>query len=496
MSETTEAGTLGYAPTVVVGPDLAKQPNPEQAKYAKLWQMPQYREVSPGEQWATQFLQIARPEHDADAIDFGCGTGRGGLSLALFGSMRVTMLDFAENCLDSDIVDICNAQPTRLKFQQQDLTKPVPVTAAYGFCCDVMEHIPTEDVLKVLQNILGSANRVFFGISTVDDAMGALIGERLHLTVQPMEWWIAQLESAGAVIHWAQAIDGACGIYCSSWLKLSDIDIVGRTNVEVEEINQQTRTNILAGWQQATPFETQAREVVLLAGGPSMLANVDLIKSLRAEGCALVTTNGAYAWAIEQGMVPSAQVVLDARAFNARFTSPQVETCRYLIASQVHPSTLKGLPHDRTYLWHSGISQANEQLVRERYGIYYPVPGGSTVVLRALPLLRMLGFKKFHIFGFDSCSLNGSHHSYPQLENDDEVEVPITCAGRTFSCTGWQVSQANEFQDIVKFLGDEVELNVVGDGLIAWMIKTGAGMASTDPGASGAQNERIAHFSN
>lgn len=478
--EVQQAGTTGHPPSVVVGPDLAKQQplNPEQAKYAKLWQLDEYRQVSPGEQWAMQFLQIARPEHDADVIDFGCGTGRGGISLALFGSMRVTMLDFTENCLDGYVADACVSQPTRIKFRQHDLTQPVPESAAYGFCCDVLEHIPTIDVPVVLKNILGSANQVFFGISTVDDVMGALIGEHLHLTIQPMSWWVEQLKVAGAVVHWTQEVDGACGIYCSSWLSLSDIDIVGRTNVVVEEINEQTKTNILAGWQQASPFETQDREIVLLAGGPSMKDNLERIKSLRADGCALVTTNGAYGWAIEQGLVPSAQIVLDARAFNARFVQPQVETCQYLIASQAHPATLEGLPHERTYLWHSGISDDNEALVRQRYGLFYPVPGGSTVVLRALPLLRMLGFTKFHIFGFDSCVFDGLHHSYEQLENDAEVVVPVTCAGRTFSCTGWQVSQANEFRDIVKFMGDEIELDVVGDGLIAWMIKTGAGMAA------------------
>jgi hypothetical protein len=43
-----------------------------------------------------------------------------------------------------------------------------------------------------------------------------------------------------------------------------------------------------------------------------------------------------------------------------------------------------------------------------------------------------------------------------------------------FSCTPWMLSQAQEFRGLVGFLGDEVELAVHGDGLIAHMIKTGA----------------------
>jgi hypothetical protein len=39
------------------------------------------------------------------------------------------------------------------------------------------------------------------------------------------------------------------------------------------------------------------------------------------------------------------------------------------------------------------------------------------------------------------------------------------------------ISQASEFRDLVRLLGDEVELAVYGDGLIAHMIKHGADLA-------------------
>lgn len=476
---TNQAGTTGYAPGVLVQPYTPKpELNPERAKYDKLWQHEAYRTVSPGEQWATLFLEHARPEANADAIDFGCGTGRGGLALALFGAMRVKMLDFTANCLDEHVAEACISQPARIGFDVQDLTKPIPQSAAYGYCCDVMEHIPTDDVPTVLRNILSSANQVFFGISTVDDVMGALIGETLHLTVKPMAWWVEQIREAGAKVHWTKELDGACAIYCSIWRDANDVVSCGVINVAEEVIDAQTKANIDADWMQLSPFETQPREIVLLAGGPSMLDHIEQIKALRADGCALVTMNGAYAWAIEQGMSPSAQIVLDARPFNARFVSPVTDTCRYLIASQCHPSTLEGLPKDRTYLWHSGISDENEARALEKHGMFYPVPGGSTVVLRALPLLRILGYKRFHIFGFDSCVRDdGTHHAYVQTENDNQPLLPVTCGGRTFKCAPWMVSQASEFRDIVAFLGNEVELNIVGDGLIAHMVQTGADLS-------------------
>jgi len=445
-------------------------------KYQKLWAGQRYRQASPGEQLALTFLEQAQPEKDAEVIDFGCGTGRGALALALFGGMRVKMLDFTSNCLDPEVAAACESQPTRISFKQHDLTKTIEESAAYGYCCDVMEHIPTVDVPFVLLNILGSAHHVFFNISTVPDRMGADIGEELHLTVKPTSWWLERLKEAGAVVHWSQTQPESCLVYCSAWKDAADLVKTGVINVSEDIINEQVRQNIEAGWVQASPFDRQDREIILLAGGPSMRTQVDKIKELRESGCALVTVNGAYGWALEQGLHPSAQIVLDAREFNARFTQPIHETCRYLIASQCHPSTLKDLPKERTYLWHSGLNEANEKLIAERGLPYFPIPGGSTVVLRALPLLRMLGYARMHLFGFDSCVAEDAHHAYPQAENDKQTAIPVACGGRVFQCVPWQVSQASEFRDLVKFMGDEIELAVYGDGLIAHMLQTGADM--------------------
>ena len=119
--------------------------------------------------------------------------------------------------------------------------------------------------------------------------------------------------------------------------------------------------------------------------------------------------------------------------------------------------------------------------MREATGHFFPIPGGSTIVLRSIALLRMLGYWRLHFFGFDSCVMpDGAHHAYAQPENDNEVLIPVTCGGRTFECTPWMLSQASEFRDVVKFLGDEVELAVYGDGLIANMIATGASLSTKE----------------
>jgi hypothetical protein len=168
----------------------------EKSKYHLLWSTQFYREFSPGEEAADRFLDLMKP--DGLIIDFGCGTGRGGLKLTEAGH-AVHLLDFAENCRDPAAL--------KLPFTECDLTQPIPLSAPYGFCCDVMEHIPTDDLEKVITNIMTSAETVFFQISTVPDQCGALIGQSLHLTVKPHDWWLGLFTYLGFSVSWSECAD-------------------------------------------------------------------------------------------------------------------------------------------------------------------------------------------------------------------------------------------------------------------------------------------------
>lgn len=471
---TAEASLAGYAPVVTVGPAVMT----EQQKYERMWKHPQYRAVAPGEHIAEQFIKIAKPGQGAEVIDFGSGTGRGALMLAVLGNLRVHMTDFAANCLDEDVRHMLTTQPQALSFQQHDLTKSLGRHAPYGFCTDVMEHIPPEQVDGVLTNILQAAQHVFFQIACNDDVCGALIGAPLHLSVHDHAWWLRKLQDSGAVVHWSEDCGTHCCFYVTGWMVGEEFQKQGRLNVEEQQILDNVRANLTGGWNEASPHVTNDLEVMILAGGPS-LANHELdIHRLRKAGAKLVTLNGTYNWALDHGLKPSAQVVLDARAFNKRFVSPQIDACAYLISSQCHPEVLEGLPKDRTWLWHTTMESIREEVNGARK-TWWGVPGGSTVMLRAIPLLRMLGYKKFHLFGFDSCLQGDAHHAYSQPENNDSPVIAVTCGERVFHCHPWMCQQAQQFQELIKFLGDELDLEVYGDGLIAHMLNTGARLADS-----------------
>jgi len=467
---------IGSPPIVTVTPS-----NPEAAKYKRMWEFPEYRKVAPGEELAVAFLAQAKPPAGAHVIDFGAGTGRGAMMLALLGHCKVTMVDFAANCLDPEVRQALTTQADYLQFVKADLEQPIALRARYGYCTDVMEHIPPEKVSRVLSNIMLSAQHVFFGIALTEDHCGALIGEPLHLTVRPAQWWLDELTALGALVQWSEATEDRLLVYVTAWMTGRQVAETGVVNTEMAIWRANVIHNLQQGWQQVSPHPTTTAECLILGGGPTLNTFTDEIHERRAAGAKLITMNGTYNWALEHGLTPSATVIADARAFNARFTHPVVDGCKYLIGSHCDPSVLEGLPKDRTFLWHMNPAELHEAFRTYLPGGYYPIPGGSTVLLRTLPLLRMLGYAQFHLYGCDSCLLDDRHHAYPQPENNGGIVIPVVvtapnAGNRVFHCAAWMISQAEEFLQIIRQMGDAFELEIHGEGLLAELLTTAATM--------------------
>lgn len=153
----------------------------EAEKYRQIWNVPGYRVYSPGEQLVNEAFGLL--DMKGKVIDFGCGSGRA-LKAFQEKGLEVLGVDIAVNCLNPDInVPLCISPLWSLPDIKGD----------FGFCTDVMEHIPPEYVDDVLRGIKKSVSKVYFQIATIPDGFGDLIGERLHLTVKPTKWWLETL---------------------------------------------------------------------------------------------------------------------------------------------------------------------------------------------------------------------------------------------------------------------------------------------------------------
>jgi hypothetical protein len=250
-------------------------------------------------------------------------------------------------------------------------------------------------------------------------------------------------------------------------------EIVCEVNEDKDKIRENIKANVKLGLTQVKPYETQMGKTISLIGGGASLNDDKVYAHLLdtyLRGIKVVTVNGAYKWCLDRDIKPSAQIVLDSREFNNRFVDPIIDKCKYLISSQCHPSMFEKLKGKEVHIWHCA-GDDNFDLLKEVYGDdYFPVMGGSTVTSRAIHLLRMLGFPKLEIYGFDSCIME-HHHAYEQSENDDEAVLNIMVSGKEFKCTAAHYHQAKEFVDMISKTGEHYDLAVHGDGLISHIIK-------------------------
>jgi hypothetical protein len=491
----------------------------EELKYLKCWSVDDYRKVSPGERCVDMLISTLeditpgiKKEHTV--IDFGCGTGRAGRAIWEKTGMNTILMDFAGNCLDDDVRELCeDPEKDTINFVEHDITKPQARAAEIGFCTDVMEHLPPKEIDAALSTILTACDLVFFQIDTIHDYFGDHpdIQEDLHLTVWNYNQWLKKFADHGIVIHRSMELPTKVIFFVSGYEGFAYNKVQMNTSADI--VFQNIKTNLSyakeAGIPQIQPCEEQPdQKVVVLGGGPSLNDFVDEIKEHKANGAKIVTTNGTYNWAKEHDLWPVTQFMLDARPFNKRFVEPVDERNIYVMCTQIEPRILKELPPERTWLFQSNLDVTSvdicNELVGNMYEDWFPVCGGSTIMLRALPALFMLGFRDVEVYGFDSCflgrplkenetiddldELNTQHHAYRQEENDVQAKgikkqvAALVVADKRFVVSGWMLCQAKEFIEFRRRLLSGMELKVHGDGLIAHCLANNLDAIDDDDG--------------
>lgn len=262
---------------------------------------------------------------------------------------------------------------------------------------------------------------------------------------------------------------------------------VMKLNVEPRVIVENITKNIRRHLPQHAPHEEQAKHVALVGGGWSLNdpETYEELRQLYFEKVPLVALNGAANWLMERNLRPSMHIIMDARASNLPFLRINVPGCKYFLASQCDPSLFDAAEGRDVHIFHVISSDGEEE--REVLNKFYmkrwhQVPGAGTIGIVAILLLRMLGFKFQHIFGVDSCYApdNETHHAYDQAMNDGEGSAYFFCAGRRFRCSAWQASQVYTFQSVIKHHGHLLNLEIHGDGLLAYIVKTGAALVEDE----------------
>jgi hypothetical protein len=257
----------------------------------------------------------------------------------------------------------------------------------------------------------------------------------------------------------------------------------GVMNTSDDTLLEHIKSAVRRGHPQMRTWPARGDRICLVGSGPSLKDTEEELRQLVWEGAQVVTLNGAYQWCIDHGIQPKTQIVMDARASNARFVDPDVSGCRYVLASQCHPKTwdaVDGRPD--VWMWHAVVRK--DDAITEFLDAYYlkqwfGIGGGTSVATRALTMLRMAGYLRFDLFGIDCCWMGSSHHAIEQPENAKDQRIAVEVGAndrpetmRTFHAAPWHIKQFEDFCTVLKLNGQHFHLNIHGDGMLAYLLRT------------------------
>lgn len=280
---------------------------------------------------------------------------------------------------------------------------------------------------------------------------------------------------------------------------LDGIELAGAVNTPDELIIENINHSIRLGHPQVRPQNCQQDNVLLVGGGPSLESTKQELIDLYFQGSKIFALNGGYQWCIDNNLRPSAVIMVDARPNNAYFLKTAIPQCRYLIASQCHASTWAMVGgRDNVWIWHAldGEESIFKGLLDEYYfGHWTGIPGGTTVAMRSLVLLRMLGFNRIDMFGVDSCCLGDKHHAFPQEQNNKDTIFSYIAfptghpeRARKFMVTNWMLKQLEDFLQLIKVAGNQFLLTVHGNGLLAFALQEAANLEGVINGSTSMEN--------
>lgn len=161
-----------------------------------MYTMIYYGRSSPG----MPVYHLIKPHLGGKITDVGCGSGIL-LDKIKEDGFDVTGIDIASNCYKGRGRTVNKNLITIKDIRTDKLDKCDTVV-----CIDVMEHIPTKDVDKTIEN-LKIANKYIFQIALFPEKSGTIfIGEKLHLTIESKQWWIDKFVEHGFKVLKKQGI--------------------------------------------------------------------------------------------------------------------------------------------------------------------------------------------------------------------------------------------------------------------------------------------------
>jgi uncharacterized Rossmann fold enzyme len=260
---------------------------------------------------------------------------------------------------------------------------------------------------------------------------------------------------------------------------MQPLKIQARCVLDPEGRLEHIKAALERGLEEFGPSPKHDKEIAIIGSGPSVKKQVGRIRKMKENGVMILAIKAAHDFLISKGVVPHAALAVDPqdhiwKCFQKKLKPGELNRPSYLIASQCHASTFDYLEDQRVILWHL-LATSSAKYLEGRIQI----GGGSTSGSRGIVLAYMMGFRKFHLFGFDSCLEPGKEKGKmlrkidgQEWKEEDKI-LELVCEGRTFYADPAMAAQANEIQSVFAML-EGAKIKAYGKGLIQTVIKSNA----------------------
>jgi len=243
---------------------------------------------------------------------------------------------------------------------------------------------------------------------------------------------------------------------------------------EIIRANIAYSTRLLPTDQWLPKVAPHGMHAIIAASGPSLETYYDDLKRFTADPTKrVVCVKSSHHKLIDAGITPWACLLLDPRTDVLKWINPVHPDVIYLCASMAHPLVVEHLiDHDAKVIgYHAMVGSGENDILAEfdkrTGGDSILLAGGSTAGIRGITTLYAAGFRKFSLYGLDSC-----YFEKPNLEEKTKTGMPrftkVEVAGKKFWTDGQLLAQTQDFQHVLKDAAmHDIEVEAIGEGMIA-----------------------------
>jgi uncharacterized Rossmann fold enzyme len=235
------------------------------------------------------------------------------------------------------------------------------------------------------------------------------------------------------------------------------------TRIDTDELKRRTRRAMERGTKSIMEIKNicEGETAIICGGGPSLTDNMGALRKLYdRRRHKIICTNKTYDFLVSRGFMPWAVVLLDPMPHVAKYVTKATAKTKVMIAGQCHEDTFRALAHADCYLWHAGDNQDEEMQPVSLLKSEYPdrawkvIGGGNTGGLRAIYVAQSVGFRRVHLFGFDSSMRDKRLYAYDKPHPADAAEGAATLQmnghKQEFYTNEHMAGQVKNFQDMLR----------------------------------------------